>query len=1012
MTALPIELRLFTSLVLATSVVYLVTPVAIRLATRFDLYDRPLGHKGHATPTPYLGGAAVMVGFLLALALTAESERTLPVAGGALLLWAIGTIDDRRSVAPILRVVVELALAGMLWRLDLGWHLGAGSALDLFVTCIWIVAIVNALNLFDNMDGQATTMGFVIATTLALLGALDGQAWLAVASAALAGACLGFLPHNLSSPSRIFLGDGGSMPIGFALAALIMIGAGDAAPEWQALAMGLLLVGVPVIDTGLVMISRRRRGISVMTGGHDHLTHRTHDRLRTARAVALALGGGQAILATLALVSYRGGSIVLFVIVVGYLVTAGVLIALLDSPSADRSAAPERGQVPGRPPPASVPLVPGSWSPTERLSSVPWEAALLVPLGLVIALAPLASGYYDSSLWAPAGLVLMVALVATLIARPPRLARSAVIALTGLTALGMWSLASASWAESVRQALVDGNRILVYAVTLALLLVLVRSKRAAVWLIATLSVATSTFVLVEVVQLALGDGASRFIDGRLHEPLGYINGLGMFHLLALWPALALAEHRTRPLLAGVGLAVAGLTVPLMLLSQSRGVALSATVTTIAVLTLLPGRVRRAYALLALGVSAALVAGPVTSVYRSGVDGTVDTGLLQGAMQRALLVALLLGICWGLATLFVARVAESRPHNGAKLRSASIAALAGVVAVAAIGGIAMSGRLQSTIERQYAAFVQLSPDDGGEATSSRLISGGGNRYDYWRIAVRDWQDDPIVGVGAGNYDRRYFLERTTTEDIRQPHSLPLQALGELGLVGGGFLAAFMVAIFAAVWRRRRLAVAGAERYLYVAATGSFCSWLVQTSVDWMHLLPGITAAALVSAAVLLRPAPPAETAQVDPPRAHRTRAVGLALVAAAILALGGLSLSRQMLSEHYARQAATSLVAEPEAALRQADRALRLAPDFVPAHYTRAAALARSNDADGARNALLEALRHDRGDFVTWALLGDLEVRAGNLATARSHYAAALRRNPRDPALQRLVADPRRALEGG
>ena len=182
---------------------------------------------------------------------------------------------------------------------------------------LWVVAVVNAFNLFDNMDGAASSMACVVAGALAVLGIANGDTWLSVVAAALCGACAGFLPHNLTSPARIFLGDGGSMPIGFAVAALAMIGVGDAAREWQSLAMGLLFVGVPALDTGLVVVSRRRRGLSILTGGRDHLTHRARQRLRTARAVAITLGGAQAVISALALVAIRGGSaaVVLAVVV-------------------------------------------------------------------------------------------------------------------------------------------------------------------------------------------------------------------------------------------------------------------------------------------------------------------------------------------------------------------------------------------------------------------------------------------------------------------------------------------------------------------------------------------------------------------------------------------------------------------------------------------------------------------------------------------------------------------------
>jgi UDP-GlcNAc:undecaprenyl-phosphate/decaprenyl-phosphate GlcNAc-1-phosphate transferase len=984
---LPIETRFLMSLVLALAVVYLATPVAIRIATHFDFYDKPVGYKGHGSPTPYLGGAAVMVGFLLALGLTGEWSKTLPVAGGAVALWAIGTLDDRRTVTPTLRVTVELGLAAMLWALGLGWDLGAGPIVDLAVTCLWVVAVVNALNLFDNMDGQAATMAFVIAGTTALLGLLEGQVWLAAAGAALAGACLGFLPHNLASPPRVFLGDGGSMPIGFALAALVMVGASEAAPPWQALAMGVLLVGVPALDTGLVMISRRRRGVSILTAGQDHLSHRTRKRLRTARAVALALGGGQALLATLALVSYQGGSVLLLAVVLAYLVAAGTLIALLDAGQREAPAV------------AHEPLV------SERLQRrpvrPPWEAALLVPSALVMTLSPFAAGYYDSSLWAPAGLVLIVVLVAALIARPPRLARPALLALTGLAALGAWSLASALWAQSVQQAVLDGNRLLVYAVLLALLLVLVRSAREALWLTGALALAACGYVVVEYVRLSVGDGASLFLGGRLDQPLGYINGLAAFHLLALWPAVALAEHRTRPLLAGVGLGLAMLVVTLLVLSQSRGVALAAGLSAIVLLVLVPGRLRRACALLALGVGLAVLVGPANDVFTSGLDGSVDEGLLRELTSRAVLVAAGLAAAWGAATALVARARDVQP-----LRRAAAVGLTCIVVIAAGAALVDFSRIARTAQRQYDAFVHLSSDQGGETTGSRVVSGAGNRYDYWRIAAGTWKDHALVGVGAGNYDRRYFVERRTGEDIRQPHSLQLQTLSELGLAGAALLVVFLSGVGWGIWRRRCAASrSDAERFLLVAAAGAFTAWLVHTSVDWLHLLPGITAIALAAAAVLLRP----ET-EPDPTKPRRrTLTLASAIAIAAALVMTGVSLSREVLVEHYASNAARSLATDPANALNEANQALRLAPEQIPAYYTKAAALARFGDGGGARAALLEALEQDRGKYVTWALLGDLAVRSGDLEQARANYRQALARNPRDPALEQLVRDPLAAL---
>src|SRR3954447_16472689 len=260
---------------MASALVYRFTPVAIRIATHYDFFDKPGGYKGHGRATPYLGGAAVMAGVVADVLLLAGSwDRTLPVVGGVAILWVLGTIDDRRMVSPAIRVAVEATLATALWSMDLGWDLGLGAGVDWLVTVVWMVAVINALNLFDNMDGQAATIAGVSSAAVSVLGALNGDTWLAVTGAALAGACLGFLPYNLASPARIFLGDGGSMPLGFVLSAAIMaLFHGDGA-GFPLLLAALILAGLPVVDTALVMVSRRRARVPLLSGGTDHLTHR------------------------------------------------------------------------------------------------------------------------------------------------------------------------------------------------------------------------------------------------------------------------------------------------------------------------------------------------------------------------------------------------------------------------------------------------------------------------------------------------------------------------------------------------------------------------------------------------------------------------------------------------------------------------------------------------------------------------------------------------------------------
>src|ERR1700758_5283373 len=131
--------RLTVAFFLAGLITFGTTPRAIALANRLEFHDKPQGYKGHAAPTPYLGGAAVMAGFVVALTIVAGHwDKTGALLGGAALLWVVGTIDDRRPLPAALRAAIELALGALVYAAGLGWHLHAGGALDLALTCLWV----------------------------------------------------------------------------------------------------------------------------------------------------------------------------------------------------------------------------------------------------------------------------------------------------------------------------------------------------------------------------------------------------------------------------------------------------------------------------------------------------------------------------------------------------------------------------------------------------------------------------------------------------------------------------------------------------------------------------------------------------------------------------------------------------------------------------------------------------------------------------------------------------------
>jgi UDP-GlcNAc:undecaprenyl-phosphate GlcNAc-1-phosphate transferase len=327
----PAELRLAVAVLGAAVLSCAAVPLAIRVANRTGFYDRPRGYKAHLAPTPYLGGAAMMLGVLPIAALTGSGLHAIGMLlGGTLVLFAVGTIDDRRPLPPASRVLLEAAIAAIAWHSGLRWSVLGGGAASLVITIVWVVGIVNALNLLDNMDGTAGATAGVAAAGIAVIASARGDYALAAVALSVTGGCVGFLRWNLANPARIFLGDGGSLPLGFLLAGTAMALQHHVSHGIGGLAVGVPLLGIPILDTSLVSFSRWRRGVSLIDGGRDHLTHRLLPRLGSPRRVAAAVGCAQAALALAVLGAVDAGHHVVVALLATYLALALATIAILE----------------------------------------------------------------------------------------------------------------------------------------------------------------------------------------------------------------------------------------------------------------------------------------------------------------------------------------------------------------------------------------------------------------------------------------------------------------------------------------------------------------------------------------------------------------------------------------------------------------------------------------------------------------------------------------------------------
>lgn len=277
----------FTAMVAA----FAVAPLLIWLAPRLGLLDRPasLPHKLHKQPVPLVGGTALVLALGLSwwLHMPTLSGPTLGIGLAALLVYLLGVWDDRAVLPVRVKFVGQVAAVAVLWLFGVSSHFFGRNWLDLLISLIWVVGILNAINFMDSMDGLALGLGVIAGGFFALASFMAGQVQLGALNLALLGACLGLLFHNLT-PARLFLGDSGAEVLAMLLAASGMAysPAGRPAGTWWF--VPVLFLGVPIFNMALVVFSRLRRRVPVLRGHRDQSVHRLLDLgLSPSRTVLL-----------------------------------------------------------------------------------------------------------------------------------------------------------------------------------------------------------------------------------------------------------------------------------------------------------------------------------------------------------------------------------------------------------------------------------------------------------------------------------------------------------------------------------------------------------------------------------------------------------------------------------------------------------------------------------------------------------------------------------------------------
>jgi UDP-GlcNAc:undecaprenyl-phosphate/decaprenyl-phosphate GlcNAc-1-phosphate transferase len=282
------------------------TPIFRRAALKFGITDKPDNHLKHQKePVPYLGGLAVYLSFLVSIGIIHDySREVLGILLAGAIMVLVGLIDDFGVLPPSVKLLGQLLAALVLVKASLYIRL---TILPLWLaiplTILWVVAITNAANLIDIMDGLASGIGAIAAIILVMINYQSGRELIVPLSIALAGSLFGFLPHNFK-PAKIYLGDAGSLFMGLMLAALSMNGAYTRNSLWGVVAP-IMILGVPIFDVLLVMYIRFRRGIPIMQGSPDHFALRLRKWRLSVKQTVLFSYAASMLLGVMALVVIR-----------------------------------------------------------------------------------------------------------------------------------------------------------------------------------------------------------------------------------------------------------------------------------------------------------------------------------------------------------------------------------------------------------------------------------------------------------------------------------------------------------------------------------------------------------------------------------------------------------------------------------------------------------------------------------------------------------------------------------
>jgi hypothetical protein len=635
------------------------------------------------------------------------------------------------------------------------------------------------------------------------------------------------------------------------------------------------------------------------------------------------------------------------------------------------------------------------------------QRAVLAPAALILGLMLVwaaHNGGYDADTWYWGALLVLGLLAITLIGlgRARRsLSRASLVALSAFGAYTAWSYLSMAWAQTPGWALEGSNRTVLYLLIFAVFAVLPWRPEAALAALAALAVGIGVIAIVLLVRLASANHLQTLLDGgRLVSPTGYFNSSVALFMTNALVATALASRRELPgLLRGLLTAIAGASLQLCILGQSRGWLFTLPFVLLIVVVLVPDRLR-------LAATAALpLAGALASAHGllQVFQDSDNLGALSHAARAAGRLSLLICVAIFVVGTLIAwadRRSSRPPLTGRTRRAVGVVVGLAAVLLASGGAVAAThGDPVGFVKRQWHGFVHSAPATVGSGSHFGAVGSG--RYDFWRVSLDAFTHHPLGGLGQDNFADYYVTRRRTFEEPRWTHSIEMRLLTHTGIVGFGLFAVFVIAAVAAALPARRRGNALTRAAVAISLL-PMVVWLVHGSVDWFWEMPALTGPA-VGFLALAGALGDAERRQTSPrAESHRIPTVVRQATAAVALVAAAVVLGFPYLSVREASVASDIGARDPGAALSRLTTAADLNPlSPDPTRLGGTIALQSGQLAD-AEKRFRQTIQREPGGWFGWLGAGLAASALGDSEQATRDFRMAASINSRQPVVQQAL----------